>query len=171
MKSPLHRRADTVFARLLLIIIAGIACTHLLITTLMAISQNAPAPAPAASRPPSSARPAPPPAGFDPGPPPPPDVDPFFGRGFPDGPPPPPPRQPPSPPGARALAGPEPGPPVLGIIALECLMLALAAWVGARLLSRPIRSLAQAATRIGEDLDAPALPESGPREAREAAAA
>ena len=169
MKSPLHRRADTVFARLLLIIIAGIACTHLLITTLMAISQNAPAPE--ASRPPSSARPAPPPAGFDPGPPPPPDVDPFFGRGFPDGPPPPPPRQPPAPPGSRTLPGPEPGPPVLGIVALECLVLALAAWVGARLLSRPIRSLAQAATRIGEDLDAPALPESGPREAREAAAA
>jgi protein-histidine pros-kinase len=47
-------------------------------------------------------------------------------------------------------------------------VLMLAAWVGARWLSAPIRQLAQGAQALGHNLDSPPLPESGPTECREA---
>jgi signal transduction histidine kinase len=46
--------------------------------------------------------------------------------------------------------------------------LMLAAWVGARWLSRPIRRLAQAARELGQDVHRPALPEEGAQEFKEA---
>jgi signal transduction histidine kinase len=47
--------------------------------------------------------------------------------------------------------------------------LIIAAWYGAKLLSRPIQRLSDAAERLSENLDSPPLEESGPREARQAA--
>ncbi|KAF1010922.1 MAG: Sensor histidine kinase CpxA [Pseudomonas fluorescens] len=47
--------------------------------------------------------------------------------------------------------------------------LIIAAWYGAKLLSRPIQRLSAAAERLSLDLDSPPLNESGPREARQAA--
>ncbi|MCP1505707.1 signal transduction histidine kinase [Pseudomonas marginalis] len=47
--------------------------------------------------------------------------------------------------------------------------LIIAAWYGAKLLSRPIQRLSEAAERLSLDLDSPPLDESGPREARQAA--
>jgi signal transduction histidine kinase len=47
--------------------------------------------------------------------------------------------------------------------------LIVAAWYGAKLLTRPIQRLSDAAERLSEDLDSPPLAESGPREARQAA--
>lgn len=93
------------------------------------------------------------------------------------GPPPPPPsgpstafdpRQPP--PEAFDARPPRPwysGPLVPFIFQL--ISLVVAAWYGAKLLSRPIQRLSDAAERLSENLDSPALDESGPREARQAA--
>ena len=47
--------------------------------------------------------------------------------------------------------------------------LIIAAWYGAKLLSRPIQRLSEAAERLSLDLDSAPLDESGPREARQAA--
>lgn len=47
--------------------------------------------------------------------------------------------------------------------------LIIAAWYGAKLLSRPIQRLSEAAERLSLDLDSPPLDESGPREAQQAA--
>ncbi len=84
-----------------------------------------------------------------------------------DGPPPPPP------PGATHTQGPPPRPPMFGgpwvPLTFQFVCLIGAAWYGARLLSRPIRRLANAADRLSEDLESPALSESGPRETRQAA--
>lgn len=44
-----------------------------------------------------------------------------------------------------------------------------AAWYGAKLLTRPIQRLSDAAERLSENLDSPPLDETGPREARQAA--
>jgi protein-histidine pros-kinase len=46
--------------------------------------------------------------------------------------------------------------------------LMLAAWIGARWLSRPIRQLARAARELGQDVHRPPLPEQGAQEFREA---
>ncbi len=46
--------------------------------------------------------------------------------------------------------------------------LVLAAWIGARWLSEPIRRLARAAKALGQDIDHPPLTEDGPLECREA---
>lgn len=54
-------------------------------------------------------------------------------------------------------------------LSLQFLMLTLAAWFGAKMLAQPITQLAQAAAELGNNLNAPALQESGPREARQAA--
>ncbi len=48
-------------------------------------------------------------------------------------------------------------------------ILIIAAWYGAKLLARPIQRFSEAAERLSENLDAPALEETGPREARRAA--
>lgn len=84
-----------------------------------------------------------------------------------EGPPPPPP------PSAAHTQGPPQRPPMFGgpwvPLTFQLLCLIGAAWYGARLLSRPIRRLANAADRLSEDLESPALTESGPRETRQAA--
>ncbi|MEB0099029.1 ATP-binding protein, partial [Pseudomonas sp. DC1.2] len=51
----------------------------------------------------------------------------------------------------------------------QLISLVIAAWYGAKLLSRPIQRLSDAAERLSENLDSPPLDESGPREARQAA--
>jgi signal transduction histidine kinase len=102
-----------------------------------------------------------------------------YGPGDPHGPPPPPPRHssdaappfgpghPPPPEGWREdepfFAGP------LVPLITQLVALVIAAWIGAKLLSRPIRQVSEAAERLSEDLDSPPLPEAGPREVRQAA--
>ncbi|WP_192562037.1 sensor histidine kinase [Pseudomonas gozinkensis] len=95
------------------------------------------------------------------------------------GPPPPPPppefsenidgRQPPQDPRYQ----PRPPRPWFGgpIVPLtfQFISLIIAAWYGAKLLTRPIQRLSDAAERLSEDLDSPPLDENGPREARQAA--
>lgn len=63
-------------------------------------------------------------------------------------------------------------PPPLGLwlgLATQIAALTLAAWYGARLLARPIQQLADAAERLGDNLNSPPIDERGPREARLAA--
>ena len=74
-------------------------------------------------------------------------------------PPPPYPRRPPRP----WFGGP------LVPLTFQFISLIIAAWYGAKLLSRPIQRLSAAAERLSEDLDSPPLEEVGPREARQAA--
>jgi signal transduction histidine kinase len=57
----------------------------------------------------------------------------------------------------------------LAPLTFQLVSLIIAAWYGAKLLSRPIQRLSDAAERLSEDLDSPPLEESGPREARQAA--
>jgi len=54
-------------------------------------------------------------------------------------------------------------------LTFQFVSLIIAAWYGAKLLSRPIQRLSDAAERLSENLDSPPLDESGPREARQAA--
>ncbi|MGH8375921.1 MAG: sensor histidine kinase, partial [Pseudomonas sp.] len=54
-------------------------------------------------------------------------------------------------------------------LTFQLVTLIIAAWYGAKLLSRPIQRLSDAAERLSENLDSPPLEESGPREARQAA--
>lgn len=67
---------------------------------------------------------------------------------------------------------PPPGPPPLwhpGLwvdISVRLAALTLAAWIGARWLSRPMQSLAQAAQRLGADVRRPPLAQEGPEECR-----
>ena len=72
---------------------------------------------------------------------------------------------------------PPPRPPegaVLGLpgvwldIGVRLAALVVAAWIGARWLSAPIRRLASAAKALGQDIDHPPLPEVGPSECRDA---
>lgn len=97
-------------------------------------------------------------------PPPPPGVG--AGQGF--GPPPgfagPP--VPPGPPPSGRL--PPLGAGMLLDIGVRLGALMLAAWIGARWLSRPIRQLARAARELGQDVHRPPLPEEGAEEFREA---
>ncbi|SDH77113.1 sensor histidine kinase [Pseudomonas panipatensis] len=95
----------------------------------------------------------------------------FHHYGHPPPPPPPPPeamfegaeRRPPPPPHHPPFWG---GPFVFQLITLVG-----AAWIGARLLARPVQRLGDAALSLSEDLDSPPLPETGPREAKRAAQA
>lgn len=48
-------------------------------------------------------------------------------------------------------------------------IIGLLAWYGARRLARPIQQLTQAAARLGDNLEAPPIAESGPLETRQAA--
>ncbi len=59
---------------------------------------------------------------------------------------------------------------VLSLAVLLLAMLALS-WVAVRWVVRPLRVLAQAAQGLGEDIARPPLPETGPREVRQAAQA
>jgi signal transduction histidine kinase len=76
--------------------------------------------------------------------------------------------------GGSARSGPPPGPrpwfggPVVPLT-FQFVCLIVAAWYGAKLLTRPIQRLSDAAERLSEDLDSPPLQETGPREARQAA--
>ena len=54
-------------------------------------------------------------------------------------------------------------------LTFQLISLIIAAWYGAKLLSRPIQRLSDAAERLSENLDSTPLEESGPREARQAA--
>ena len=97
----------------------------------------------------------------------------WFGRyGAPPPPPPPPPHM-----ALDGLPPPEAGPPPprldgpLIVFGFQLITLLLAAWYCARLLSRPIRHLAEAAEQLADDLDSPPLPLAGPRETRQAAQA
>ncbi|SFD76727.1 Signal transduction histidine kinase [Pseudomonas citronellolis] len=87
-----------------------------------------------------------------------------------------PPPPPPPPPHEFADHGPPPPPPPhlpfwSAPFAFQLLALIAAAWFGARLLARPVQRLGDAALQLSEDLDSPALPETGSREARQAAQA
>ena len=96
------------------------------------------------------------------GPPPPPPPPPEFAEGV-DG-------QRPPPDSRFAHRPPRPwfGGPLVPLT-FQFISLMIAAWYGAKLLSRPIQRLSDAAERLSEDLDSPPLDESGPREARQAA--
>ncbi|MGV8863612.1 MAG: sensor histidine kinase [Pseudomonas sp.] len=97
------------------------------------------------------------------------------------GPPPPPPPMPDAfgqpPPGFDAshppLQRPPGRPPLFGgpVVPLifQLITLVVAAWYGAKALSRPIQRLSEAAERLSENLDSQPLEVSGPREARQAA--
>ncbi|SCW95386.1 HAMP domain-containing sensor histidine kinase [Pseudomonas sp. NFACC05-1] len=54
-------------------------------------------------------------------------------------------------------------------LTFQFVCLIVAAWYGAKLLTRPIQRLSDAAERLSENLDSPPLDENGPREARQAA--
>ncbi|WDZ94878.1 ATP-binding protein [Herbaspirillum sp. WKF16] len=54
-------------------------------------------------------------------------------------------------------------------IALFLLLIAILAWLVARMATRPIRQLAHAASQLGRDIDHPPLAETGPTEIRQAA--
>jgi signal transduction histidine kinase len=62
-------------------------------------------------------------------------------------------------------------PEALVRLALQALLLGACVLLAARLVTRPLATLATAATRLGEDPQAPPLPEEGPSEVRHAAAA
>ncbi|MCU1747930.1 sensor histidine kinase [Pseudomonas sp. 6D_7.1_Bac1] len=90
-------------------------------------------------------------------------------------PPPPPPEfsaeingQPPSPHFKNRPPRPWFGGPIVPLT-FQLISLVVAAWYGAKLLSRPIQRLSAAAESLSENLDSPPLDESGPREARQAA--
>jgi signal transduction histidine kinase len=77
----------------------------------------------------------------------------------------------------RAQRPPEPPPqrkpppfggPVVPLF-FQMITLVIAAWFGAKALSRPIQRLSEAAERLSENLDSPPLQISGPLEARQAA--
>lgn len=86
--------------------------------------------------------------------------------------PPPPPRQEPAAQQPEANA-PRPRPPLLGgpvvPFVFQLITLVVAAWYGAKALSRPVQRLSEAAERLSENLDSPPLEITGPREARQAA--
>lgn len=107
----------------------------------------------------------------------------FQAYGGPPPPPPPPAMQPSqavaddatdNPAAAESAERPRPGPrpwwggPLVPFV-FQFIMLIIAAWYGAKLLSRPIQRFSDAAERLSENLDAPALEETGPSEARRAA--
>ncbi|EGH20838.1 sensor histidine kinase, partial [Pseudomonas amygdali pv. mori str. 301020] len=60
---------------------------------------------------------------------------------------------------------PPPGGPLV-LLFFQFVTLIVAAWYGAKALSRPVQRLSEAAERLSEDLDSPPLEISGPQEAR-----
>jgi len=65
----------------------------------------------------------------------------------------------------------QPGPPFDKriIIACQLLLLIMFAWMGSRLLVKPVRLICDTAERLGGDIDSPALEIKGLRESREVA--
>lgn len=82
-----------------------------------------------------------------------------YGHPHPPHPHPPPPLEPP----LFRLDGPE------LLLTLQCFALVIAAWFGARQLTRPIQQLSSAAERLSTHLDGPPLIEQGPEELVQAA--
>ena len=93
-------------------------------------------------------------------------------------------RLPPPPPAERSMRPPpsvdaprlEPQPrppnpisPLFIALGVQCVGLGVAAWLGARVLARPIQGLARASGALADNLDAPPVPAVGPAEAQEAA--
>lgn len=86
-----------------------------------------------------------------------------------------PPPHPPPPSGLTLATTPPPGhgpPPMFQVrllmdVSVRLMALVLAAWVGARWLSEPVRKLGLAAQELGRDIHRPAMPEEGTRECRE----
>ncbi len=146
----IRSRMDTLFVRLFGMFLGAILLAHLLgYLWLEHYGHPHPGPPPG---PPGWSGP-----GLFPGPPPPPPSDGpppglLFWPGGPAGPPP----------------GPEPGGPWVPL-GLQLLALIVAAWCGARLLTRPIRQLSAAAERLSDNLDSPPLAEKGPVEVVQAA--
>ena len=100
----------------------------------------------------------------------------FAMYGFPA---PPPPMPPPSSQQHGANTGPPPehlngrrpppfGGPVVPLV-FQMITLVIAAWFGAKALSKPMSRLSEAAERLSENLDSPPMEVSGPQEARQAA--
>lgn len=140
-------RANSLFARLFGLFLAAIILAHLLGSFWVHHYGHPPR------------HPHPPPPEFGGYPPPLPDdfgYDPLGWEGFE------PPPPPPMPPG---LDGP------LVLLGLQLAALVMAAWFSARLLTRPIRRLSEAAERLSERLDNPPLAEQGPEELCQAARA
>lgn len=145
------RQADTLFARLFGVSVIAIVLAHLLALLWFhyyGFPEGPPGPPPAPM--------APPPGLNDPG----------VSAGAP--------AERPGPPGPHGPMGPAPherrffeGPTVP--LVFQLITLVVAAWWGARYLSRPIRRLSEAAERLSEDLDSPPMEETGPIEARTAA--
>lgn len=139
----------TLFGRLALLLFVAVLASHVLALTLLF-----------ELRPWPQGHPPPPPPGAG------------TGQGFGPPPgfagPPVPPRAP------EARPSPPPGPlaplgaGMLLDIGVRLGALMLAAWIGARWLSRPIRQLARAARELGQDVHRPPLPEEGAEEFREA---
>ncbi|MBB4864417.1 hypothetical protein HNP46_003282 [Pseudomonas nitritireducens] len=145
-EKPLER-ADSLFARLFGVFLLAIVVAHLLAFAWFHYY---------GPHRPDMPPPPPPEQGFERGPPPGFGAPPEGFRPPPEGfrpPPPPPPRLP-------FWSAP---------FAFQLLALILAAGIGARLLARPVQRMGDAALRLSEDLDSPPLPETGPREARQAA--
>ncbi len=74
--------------------------------------------------------------------------------------------------GAPPARPPPPPPPpsfFLFITAIQLAVLTPLAWFGARMVARPIERLTQAALQLGENINAPAIEETGPAETRQAA--
>ncbi|KFE45134.1 MULTISPECIES: sensor histidine kinase [Pseudomonas] len=63
---------------------------------------------------------------------------------------------------------PPPGGPLV-VLFFQFVTLIVAAWYGAKALARPVQRLSEAAERLSENLDSPALEIIGPKEARQAA--
>ncbi|WP_432239441.1 ATP-binding protein [Herbaspirillum robiniae] len=76
--------------------------------------------------------------------------------------------QPGEPPALRGRGG-QQGPYGLQYIALFLALIAILAYLVARMATRPIRQLAHAASALGRDIDHPPLAEAGPTEIRQAA--
>jgi len=136
------KRLDTLFARLFLVFLGLIVLAHALAFVWLEHYGPPRHPHP---------HPPPPPAMLPPG-------------ALPFGPP--PPGEPPPPHKPPGLPLPRGAPLVFQLIALVA-----AAWIGARLLARPVSRLGEAARGLSDDLDSPPLAESGPAEARQAASA
>ncbi|WP_426149710.1 sensor histidine kinase [Pseudomonas sp. DC3000-4b1] len=153
------RQADTLFARLFGVSVIAIVLAHLLALLWFhyyGFPEGPPGPPPPPMAQPMSPPMAPPP-GLN---------DPSVSAGAP--------AERPGPPGPHVPMGPAPherrffeGPTVP--LVFQLITLVVAAWWGARYLSRPIRRLSEAAERLSEDLDSPPMEETGPIEARTAA--
>jgi signal transduction histidine kinase len=140
------RKADTLFGRLFGVSVVAIVLAHLL-AGIWFHYYGFPGP-PEHGRPPFMEHPPGPPPGMPPGEHPGPnDAPPGF----------------PAPEERPFFDGP------IVPLTFQLITLVVAAWWGARFLSRPIRRFSEAAERLSENLDSPPMDETGPSEARKAA--